>query len=75
MCKALQDLYDEGVEHGMERGMERGIERGMEQKIFELVKKKLARGKTVAVIADELEESEGKIQDIIDRIQKTNPES
>ena len=67
MCKALQDLYDEGVEHGMERGIE--------QKVYELVKKKLARGKTVAVIADELEESEGKIQDIIDRIQKTNPES
>lgn len=67
MCKALQDLYNEGVEHGMERGIE--------QKVYELVKKKLARGKTVAVIADELEESEGKIQDIIDRIQKTNPES
>lgn len=24
MCKALQDLYDEGVECGIERGIERG---------------------------------------------------
>ena len=46
MCKALQDLYDEGVE------------RGIEQKLFEWVKKKLAKGKNVAEIADELEESE-----------------
>ena len=57
MCKALQDLYVEGVE------------RGIEQKLFEWVKKKLAKGKNVAEIADELEESEEKIQEIIKQIQ------
>ena len=41
MCKALQDLYDEGMERGMERGIERGMERGMERgrldMLYELV--------------------------------------
>ena len=30
MCKALEDLYNEGIEIGMERGMTRGMECGME---------------------------------------------
>ena len=30
MCKALEDLYNEGIETGMERGMTCGMERGME---------------------------------------------
>ena len=66
MCKALQDLYDEGVE----RGIERGIERGMEQKVFELVKKKLTKGKNVSEIANELEESEERILEIVNRLQE-----
>ena len=31
MCKALEDLYQEGVEQGIERGIEQGIEQGMER--------------------------------------------
>ena len=30
MCKALEDLYNEGIEIGMEHGIERGIACGME---------------------------------------------
>ena len=30
MCKALEDLYNEGIEIGMERVMTRGMECGME---------------------------------------------
>ena len=30
MCKALEDLYNEGIEIGMERGMTSGMECGME---------------------------------------------
>ena len=30
MCKALEDLYNEGIEIGMERGMTCDMERGME---------------------------------------------
>lgn len=36
MCKALQDLYDEGVECGIERGIEQGIERGRKEVQAEL---------------------------------------
>ena len=25
MCKALEDLYNEGIEHGIERGMVKGV--------------------------------------------------
>ncbi|MEO2239520.1 hypothetical protein ABE547_09940 [Dorea sp. YH-dor226] len=31
MCKALEDLYNDGIECGIEQGIERGIERGIEQ--------------------------------------------
>ena len=30
MCKALEDLYNEGIERGMEQGIKRGMECGME---------------------------------------------
>ena len=29
MCKALEDLYEEGIEKGMEKGIEKGEIRGM----------------------------------------------
>ena len=31
MCKALEDLYNDGIEQGIECGIEQGIERGIEQ--------------------------------------------
>lgn len=31
MCKALEDLYADGVEKGIEQGIEKGIEQGIEQ--------------------------------------------
>ena len=33
MCKALEDLYQEGVNEGMEKGIEKGIEKGLESGI------------------------------------------
>ena len=33
MCKALEDLYNDGIEQGIEQGIECGIERGIEQGI------------------------------------------
>ena len=34
MCKALEDLYNEGIEIGMERGIERGI-KGVVETLFD----------------------------------------
>lgn len=45
-------------------------EEGEQNKLLELVQKKLNKGKSVEVIAEELEESIHNIQDIIAKIKK-----
>lgn len=66
MRKALQELEQRGVEAGREFG-----EKGLVKKI---VKKKLAKGKSVEVIADELEEEVSAIQRVIDEIKAEKQE-
>lgn len=66
MRKALQELEQRGVEAGREFG-----EKGLVKK---LVKKKLAKGKSVEVIADELEEEVSAIQRVIDEIKAEKEE-
>jgi predicted transposase YdaD len=66
MRKALQELEQRGVEAGREFG-----EKGLVKK---LVKKKLAKGKSVEVIADELEEEVSAIQRVIDEIKAEKQE-
>ena len=46
----------EGVKQGIERGIERGIEQGEDIKLIELVQRKIRKGKTPEVIAEELDE-------------------
>lgn len=55
-----EEAYEEGRKAGEEAG-----ERG---KLIELVQKKLARGKSLEIIADELEESVENIQDICNHL-------
>lgn len=59
MCKAFEDMRLEGK-------MEGKLE-GEESKLTEQIKKKLAKGKNIAVIADELEETEEKIRELIQK--------
>lgn len=66
MRKALQELEQRGVEAGREFG-----EKGLVKK---LVKKKLAKGKSIEVIADELEEEVSAIQRVIDEIKAEKQE-
>ena len=66
MRKALQELEQRGVEAGREFG-EKGL-------VIKLVKKKLAKGKSVEVIADELEEEVSAIQRVIDEIKAEKQE-
>lgn len=56
MCKALDDLYNDGIEQGEDR------------KLMELVQKKLQRGCTIPEIAEMLEESEGTIEKVVKRL-------
>ena len=60
---------EEGIKEGMEKGIEKGIEigltRGREENRRELVRKKLAKGKPVPAIAEELEEDVSVIEEIV----------
>lgn len=66
MRKALQELE--------QRGVEAGREFGEKELVKKLVKKKLAKGKSVEVIADELEEEVSAIQRVIDEIKAEKQE-
>ena len=58
MCKAWEEQKNEGREEGRELGREEGRELGERQKIISLIVKKLQKDKSVAEIADDLEEKE-----------------
>lgn len=55
----------EGMEKGIEKGIEIGLTRGREENRRELVRKKLAKGKPVPAIAEELEEDVSVIEEIV----------
>ena len=60
MCRALVEIKEEGIQLGIERGRYEGENR----KLTEMVCKKLKKGKSPEVIADELEEEMEQIQNI-----------
>lgn len=62
MCKALDDLYQDGIAEGMEKG----IEKGMEAKIVAMIRKKLEKGMSISEIADDLELELSYVQKVID---------
>ena len=45
-----------------------GLEEGQEQMLMTLIRKKLAKGKTTGVIAEELEQPEERVRKLIDKI-------
>lgn len=61
MCKAFEDMRQEGYDEGIEKGMERGIEKGIEQGIV--------TGKAEGIIETGLDVGLSK-QDILERLQK-----
>lgn len=63
-------IYEEGIEEGIERGIVRGIK----LKLFLLVCKKLAKGKTASEIAEALEEPEDVIQALCEKAMAYAPE-
>lgn len=70
MCKAWEDQKNEGRELGREEGRELG-ER---QKIISLIVKKLQKNKSVAEIADDLEEKEEVIAPIYEAALSMKPD-
>ena len=51
-----------------ENALEEGVEQGEEKTLLTLISKKLAKGKTVAQIADEWEETEERIQELMKKL-------
>ncbi len=70
-----QKLHEEVIaEEAEERGMERGIKRGEMRKLILQTVRKLKKGKTAEVIAQELEEEEAVINKICEVAQEMAPE-
>lgn len=65
MCKAIQEMYDDGVRDGIKQGIQKGVEQGREELLKELIQSKLQKKKTSEQIAEELEESVEVIEKII----------
>lgn len=62
------DAYEDGVEAGKEEGRKEGILEGECKKLLSQIKLKLAKGKTPEQIAEELEESEETILELMEKI-------
>ena len=60
---------EEGRRSGIEEGRRSGLAEGREQILEVLIRKKLAKGKTVSEIAGELEETEEHIQALISKME------
>ena len=61
----LEMKMDEKYEQGLEEGLEQGREQGYDKRLYDLIQKKLEKGKSISQIADECEESEEAIRKII----------
>ena len=68
MCRDLQTLEQRGMEAGLAAGRTEGIASGKKELLKQQVQKKLAKGKSLEVIADELKEDVSTIQPIIDEV-------
>ena len=65
MCKAIQEMYDDGVKDGIQQG----VEQGRTELLKEQIQRKLKKEKTPTQIAEELEESVEVIEKIIKEMQ------
>ena len=65
MCN-LSDLIEE---RGIAKGIEQGIEQGDRRRLLTLIQKKLAKGKSLEQIADELEETVDAILPLYEQVQ------
>ena len=68
-ASARQMGIEEGMALGLERGIEQGIEQGIDVHLREQIQKKLAKGKSVDVIADECEISVEEAERLVNEIQ------
>ncbi len=72
MCNLGEGIWEDALENGLAQGREAGIaegrEAGREENLLELISKKLAKGKSLSQIADECEETEERIQELMKKL-------
>ncbi len=68
------NLSDAIEERGIQQGMLQGMQQGGEQKLIEQICRKVRKGKTLQVIAEELEEEESSVLKIYDMVLASAPD-
>jgi len=61
----MEDALEVRFEEGIETGIERGIDQGKRELLITQIQKKLAKGKSLEIIAEELEENIEIIKELI----------
>ena len=64
----LQERYEDGVEAGRKEGVEIGRDQGIEEKLCSQIQKKLEKGKSLEQIADECEETEERVLQLMEKL-------
>ena len=72
--QGLQQGLEQGLQQGLEQGLQQGIQQGEEKSIINLVCKKVKRGKSLSVIAEELEEEEESLKVIYEAVLDATPD-
>ena len=67
MEQGMKQGMEQGMKQGMEQGMKQGIEQGRKAALLGMIEKKLAKGRTYAQIAEDLEEEEAVIEELARR--------
>ena len=63
----FQAGMEAGIEKGIEQGIEQGIAKGQQDLLTQKIKAKLAKGKSLELIADELEEDISVIEKLLNQ--------
>lgn len=71
--KGMEKGLKQGIERGIERGITIGSERGKTLQLIHLVKRKIQKGKNLAVIADELESDPEILRPIWEAVNAESP--
>ena len=71
MCEALKEIMKDEFEALKQKTLQEGLQQGAELKLIEQIQKKIKKGKTLAQIANELEETEETILPIYQQAKST----
>lgn len=71
MCEALKEIMKDEFEALKQKTLQEGLQQGAELKLIQQIQRKIEKGKTLAQIADELEEMEETIFPIYQKLKET----